>query len=161
MIPPKKRHDPAVAYAKAAKFCAYQERSRREVLDKLRDLGLTPDESATVLERLESENFVNEERFVSAYVGGKFRMKRWGRTKIRQGLRAHGVSDAAVRAGLGELSDDDYRAALDKLATQKAATLSPDLEPLKRKQKLVTYLMGRGYESDLIWPTVERILSDA
>ena len=72
--------------AKLARYCAYRERTRQEVITKARDLGLYSEETAQLLEWLEAENFINEERFARTYVRDKFYLNKWGRNKIRQGL---------------------------------------------------------------------------
>ena len=156
-VSPKKVR-PEEAYAKAAKFCAYQERSRREVTTKLMQWGLSRPEAADLLDRLEKENFVNEDRFVAAYVGGKFRMQRWGRVKISYGLRGHGVGEAAVALGLAALNNADYAATLHGLAVRKAAALTAETDPQRRRQKLAAFLLSRGFESDLVWPVVNGVV---
>ncbi len=46
-----KTHSPQDALAKAMSFCAYQERSRKEVRDKLYSLGLEDDDEVESLLR--------------------------------------------------------------------------------------------------------------
>ena len=43
-----------------------------------------------------SSNFLNEERFASAYVSGKFRIKRWGRIKIKNHLNQKFISKYSI-----------------------------------------------------------------
>ena len=82
-----KTYTPKEAKLKAADYCSYQERSQQEVRNKLYTYGLHKDDVEDILTDLVLEGFINEERFSTAYVGGKFRMKKWGRLKIIQGLK--------------------------------------------------------------------------
>src|SRR6478672_11099295 len=75
------------ALVKAEAWCAYQERCQQEVRDKIYSWGLHEHEVENVIAELISKNFLNEERFAKAYAGGKFRIKKWGRVKIRMELK--------------------------------------------------------------------------
>jgi SOS response regulatory protein OraA/RecX len=76
-----------VILEKAKKYCSYQERSQQEVRDKLYEWGLHRNEVEQAIAQLVSENYLNEQRFAIAYAGGKFRMKGWGKIKIKLALK--------------------------------------------------------------------------
>ncbi|TCD11993.1 RecX family transcriptional regulator [Pedobacter frigidisoli] len=141
--------DKKQALAKAESFCVYQERSQKEVRYKLVEWGMRGDELEEILSDLITNNFLNEERFAKSYASGKFNIKKWGRVKIKQGLKLKGVPDRILQKALYSLDDDDYMQTLENLAIKKDNTLT-ESNPLKRKYKLMTYLQGRGFENDLI-----------
>jgi len=141
--------DKKQALAKAESFCVYQERSQKEVRYKLVEWGMRGDELEEILSELIVNNFLNEERFAKSYASGKFNIKKWGRIKIKQGLKLKGVPDRILQKALYSLDDDDYMQTLENLAIKKANNIT-ESNPLKRKMKLMTYLQGRGFESDLI-----------
>lgn len=141
--------DKKQALAKAENFCVYQERSQKEVRYKLVEWGIRGDELEEILSELIMNNFLNEERFAKSYASGKFNIKKWGRIKIKQGLKLKGVPDKLLQKALYSLDDDDYLETLTALAIKKAEFVS-EANPLKRKMKLMTYLQGRGFETDLI-----------
>jgi len=141
--------DKKQALAKAESFCVYQERSQKEVRYKLVEWGMRGDELEEILSELIVNNFLNEERFARSYASGKFNIKKWGRVKIKQGLKLKGVPDRILQKALYSLDDDDYMQTLEDLAIKKSNTLT-ESNPLKRKMKLTTYLQGRGFEIDLI-----------
>ena len=115
----RKRLEPKEAKLKAADYCAYQERSQQEVRDKLYSYGLHQDEVEDVLADLIVDGFISEERFARAYVGGKFRMKGWGRRKILQGLQQHRISEYCIKKGLEEIDAEAYYQTLRKHAEKK------------------------------------------
>lgn len=143
------------AKVKAAKYCAYQERTQQEVRNKLYSYGLYSDAVEEVLSELISEGFVNEERFAQAFARGKFRSNKWGRVKIELGLRQKGLSDYCIRSGLVEISEADYRETLQSLIQKKWNSLEKE-DIYARKHKTARYALGKGYESALIW----KILGD-
>jgi regulatory protein len=147
------------AKAKAWAYCAYQERSQQEVRDKLYEYGLHSDEVENLIAELIGENFLNEERFAKAYAGGKFRVKKWGRYKIRQGLKQHRISDYCQRKGMAEIDPDEYYATLLELLRKKKESLhEKDLFTLKNK--LARYVIGKGYEQDLVWEAIKEIVDN-
>lgn len=146
--------DKKTALAKAEHFCAYQERSQQEVRDKLYSYGLYSADVEELIAELIASNFLNEERFATAYAQGKFRMKQWGRAKIRQGLKLKGVPDGIIRKSLAKINGDDYLITL-KLLLEKRASSMKEPDTFKMRQKLLQYAMSRGYESDLIFDVLK------
>ena len=148
--------DPAVAYARIARFCAYQERSHKEVKEKLAGLGLDDGEADALLARLITDGYVNEERFAKAFAGGKFRIRKWGRIRIEQGLQSHGVSSRCIAIGLKEIDEDDYRAALRKLVSSKANGVEAGNE-YQKWDRVSRFAIGKGYEPDLVWEIIKEL----
>jgi len=146
--------DKRTALLKAESWCAYQERSQQEVRNKLYEYGLHYNEVEELISELIMTNFLNEERFAMAYVSGKFNIKKWGRAKIKQGLKFKKVPDKLIQKALNSIDGDEYLANLLAVAEKKAKVLS-EKDPLKRKYKLITYLQGRGFEKDLTFDVLK------
>ena len=89
-------------------YCQYQERCHSEVRNKLYELGCNKDDVEQHIIDLIETGILNEERFAKAYAGGKFRMKQWGREKIRQQLKFRKISEYCIRKGLAEIDGNEY-----------------------------------------------------
>jgi regulatory protein len=137
------------ALVKAEAWCAYQERCQQEVRDKIYSWGLHENEVENVIAELISKNFLNEERFAKAYAGGKFRMKKWGRVKIRLELKRRKLSDYCIKKGLAEIDEDQYRSTLKKMAEEKMKATKEN-NALKKKYKVMSFLISKGYENELV-----------
>ena len=144
------------AKAKAAKYCAYQERTQQDVRDKLYQYGLYSDDVEEVLAELISDGFVNEERYAQAYCRGKFSQNKWGRIKIEMGLKQKGISPYCIRKGMKEIDETDYLQQLTELCERKWQSLEGE-DSYPRKNKTARYLMGKGYETELVWRTIEEM----
>ncbi|MBS1527898.1 MAG: RecX family transcriptional regulator [Bacteroidetes bacterium] len=151
---PNKITDEKVALAKAENYCAYQERSQQEVRDKLYEWGLYPSIVENVISKLIESNFLNEERFATAYATGKLRQKGWGRIKIKQGLKFKKVSEPLIKKALKSIDEDEYLEILRKVIQKKEGTIAEKM-PYKRNYKLQQYALSRGFESDLIWDVLK------
>jgi regulatory protein len=137
------------ALQKLKQYCAYQERCHQEVKEKLYALGVWKRDHDEIIATLIEENYLNEERFAIAYAGGKFRIKGWGRIKIKYELKQKQVSEYCIKKALKQIDESDYIAKLTKLATEKYQSLKGE-QYLIRKKKTIDYLVGRGFELGLI-----------
>lgn len=144
-----------VALKKLRYYCAYQERCHEEVRTKLLSLKIYGEGLEEIINKLIEEDFLNEERFAKAYAGGKFRMKKWGRGKIIQGLRTHQISEYCINQGLKEIENDDYNATLEKL-TYSTINKYRTNNLFETKSKVAKYLIGRGFESELVWRNIQK-----
>ena len=138
-------------------YCGYQERTHQEVRDKLYSFGIRGGEVEQLLSEMIQENYLNEERFVIAFVGGKFRMKQWGRVKIKLALQQKRISTYCVKLGLKEIDEADYQATLQKLAKKKLASLKGEKNIFITMSKLRNYLLQKGYESPLVMNVVNEL----
>ncbi|MBO9617279.1 MAG: RecX family transcriptional regulator [Dyadobacter sp.] len=140
---------------KAASYCAYQERTQDEVKQRLKKWNVWGDEADEIIAELIAMNYLSEERFAKTYAGGKFRVKNWGRMKIRQELNRRGLSTYSIEKGMNEIGDEDYVSGLRELLSKKRNLLSKtETDPFKLKQKLARFALGKGYESELVWKEI-------
>ena len=145
---------PEQSLSKIKQYCAYQERCHSEVKTKLYSFGLNKNEVEEIVYLLITENYLNEERFAIMYAGGKFRMKQWGKNKIKQFLKFKQVSDYCIKKALMEIDEKDYRNTFYKLADQKIKSLKGEKNIFTKKRKLQDFLIRKGYESQLITEVV-------
>ncbi|KAA9042008.1 RecX family transcriptional regulator [Ginsengibacter hankyongi] len=148
---------PDQAIPKIKQYCAYQERCHAEVKDKLYSFGLHRKEVDEIIAHLIGENYLNEERFAIHYAGGKFRIKHWGKNKIKQALKQKQVSDYCIKKALKEIHDADYIKTFKKLVEQKMKTLTSEKNIFIKKKKLQNFLLMKGYENDLVRVEVGKI----
>ena len=138
------------AKAKIESYCAYQERAPEETRLKLHSWGLKADDVEALISHLIAHNFLNEERFAKAFAGGKFRIKKWGKVKIKIELKKRKISDYCIRKGLAEIDEQEYDTALRELI-QKKLRENKKGQQYQRNYKAAQYALSRGFESDLIW----------
>ncbi|ARK10488.1 regulatory protein RecX [Fibrivirga algicola] len=138
------------ALRKAASFCAYQERTQQEVRKRLDAWDIYGDDAEEIIAELITQGFLSEERFATAFAGGKFRIKGWGKRKITQELAQRGITGYNLNKALAEIKPDDYRGKLTDLLEKKRRQVRDD-NPLVVKQKLARYALSKGYEPALVW----------
>lgn len=138
------------AKTKIEAWCAYQERCQLEVEKKLRSFGLFEEDVSALCSDLISNNFLNEERFAQAYCSGKFRIKKWGRIKIRTQLKLKQISEYSIKKGLQEIDEEEYLQCIENLIERKRSDLKKEKNHWTRKAKIIRFLQSKGFEMELI-----------
>jgi regulatory protein len=151
--PSQKSYTVREATIKMMQYCAYRDRSQKEVEEKLREMRMIPEACEEITIKLMQEDFLNEERFARSFVRGKFRIKKWGRIKIKQELKSRQISSPLIKLALTEIEDKDYYKTLLELS-EKKSLLIKEKDPFKKRKKLSSYLLQKGYESPLVYEIV-------
>ena len=139
------------AYQKLKHYCAYQDRCHSEVKNKAYSFGLRKPDVEELTSKLIEENCLNEERFAKAFAGGKFRIKQWGRIKIRSELKNKQISYYCIAAALDEIDDLKYKETLHKLAVKRWNSIKGAGTNLFVKMtKTRDHLLLKGYEANLV-----------
>lgn len=146
----KKRLGKEEALQKLRHYCGYQERSHREVKDKLYSFGLNKQDVEESISKLIEDDYLNEERYAQSFARGHFRTKQWGRVKISYELKQKGVSAYCIQKGLKEIDEDEYEQTLRELLAKKAESFPETEKSYIKRHKVAAYAMQRGFESPLI-----------
>lgn len=134
---------------KLERYCVYQDRCHQEVEKKLLEFRLIPQAKEHILLHLLEHNFLNEERFSKSFARGKFRIKKWGKQRIVNELKRRNISAYNIKTALREIDEDVYIDTLRALIAQKRESIALT-DPYKKRQKIYSQLIYKGYESSLI-----------
>lgn len=133
------------------RYCKYQERCHSEVKNKLYELGCSSAEVDELLTEMIEIGLLNEERFARAFARGRFRLKQWGRDKIKYELRIKKVSDYCIKKALTEIDPEEYDNTINKLMDKKMKELKGERSKATFKAKVSRYLLQKGYERDIVF----------
>jgi len=145
----KKQLSKEQALQKLKHYCSYQERCHSEVKEKLYGLGVRRSDHDEIMASLIEQGYLNEERFAIAFAGGRFRIKQWGRVKIKYELKQKQVSEYSIKKALKQIDEREYIETLNKLAAERYTSLKRE-QWLVRKKKTADYLLQKGYELNVI-----------
>jgi regulatory protein len=120
------------------------------VSSKLGEIGIYGADREIQIALLIEEGVLNEERFARSFARGRFRLKHWGRVKIKQHLKLKRVSDYCIKKAMTEIDPYEYEHTLIKSGARKWHELRTERNPLARKVKVTRYLLQKGFEQDLI-----------
>ena len=140
----------AQAQKKLEYYCTYQERCHKEVIAKLRTLGIIPSFIDKIISELIKANYLNETRFTQSFVRGKFRIKKWGKNRILQELKVREISSFNIKLGMKEISDDNYQKTFYELFEKRRREVK-QLTKTEQKKKIFSYMSYRGWENSKVY----------
>ena len=136
---------------KLQRFCAYQERCHYEVRKKLLNINVYGDLLEEVMTDLIKEDYLNEQRYAEQFTGGRFRIKKWGRQKIKRHLKTNRVSEYCINKALTVINEEDYMRALNmQIIKYKKERSHLKLNERRLNNNCLQYCLNKGYEYGLI-----------
>jgi regulatory protein len=135
---------------KLEQWCAYQDRCTYEVAEKIKKFNLNEVESQKLITELKDSRFLDDDRFVSSFISGKFNIKRWGRVKIKHHLIQKRIDKLLIQKHLYEIDESQYTTTIKGLILKKNKELKAPLSEYQKQAKLVNYLSSKGFEIDVI-----------
>ena len=144
---------------KMAKFCAYQERCVKDVIDKLKTFEIAEKDQTEILNYLIDNRFVDDERFARSFVRSKINQSGWGVNKIRFHLMQKGIDKDVIDEAMQSLDEEAYRQRLRDILTSKAKTVKA-ANDFEKKRKLAAYAIQKGFEAGLVWETIKECFGE-
>jgi regulatory protein len=138
-------------YEKAHNYCDYQERCIYDVKTKLKSWKATEASIELIINQLEKEDYINEERYAISYATGKLRNNKWGRTKIFYALSQRHIPEIYIQMGLNEIDKDEYINILKNIIKSKKIN---EEDEFKRNVKMIKYAQQKGFQPSLTWKII-------
>ena len=146
------------ALVKLRHYCAYQDRNHKEVRTKLLSIKVYGDLLEEIMSDLIDEDFLNEERYAKSFARGKFRMKSWGKIRIRRELKFKGISDYSIKKAMQEVDEEGgYEETLLRLLEKYISARTNKWPKNKLRNKAYEYAVQKGFESPLIIQSLNQI----
>lgn len=137
------------AFTKLAALCARGEHCQHDMLEKMRQWGVSAEEQAEVMQRLVEGRYVDDSRFARAFVIDKVRYNKWGRRKVEQALWMKHIDKSVANEVLDDISDEEYLSVLRPLLKQKRKSTKAQNE-YELTMKLIRFALSRGFTMDII-----------
>lgn len=115
------------------------------------------DVDATV-ERLKELGLLNDARYAQRFAETRLASKPISRRRLWEQMKGHGLSDADIEAALGTVGDDVEEENANAIA-QKFVRQFHALEPEKRRERVLSRLIARGFSYDVARKALESALS--
>ena len=132
-----------------AQLCSRSEQCSSDIRKKIIAFDLDNDIVDDIIEELKAEKYLNDERYIKAYVADKFRINKWGRIKMRHYLRMKGLPEDVIKNELDEIDEEKYKTVLIKTMKTKAKTVKKKNRYEKMGQ-IIRFAQTRGFEPELI-----------
>ena len=140
----------AKAFNAAVNFLKTRERSKKEIRDKLKTKEYSESVIEKVLDKMERLDLVNDKRFAQMFVNDRMKLKPKGKKVLSLELVQKGVSKDTIEEVLRELIDEDKELELAEKVYQKAIRKYGVPDNNESKQKIVKYLLGKGFAYNIV-----------
>ncbi|MCX7955382.1 MAG: RecX family transcriptional regulator [Bacteroidales bacterium] len=129
-----------------------REYSEHEIKELLKKENISENEKEEILQKLLNNNFINNERFVAAFVNDKFYLNKWGKEKIIYFLKHHHkMPENIIQDAINKIPETEYFEVFKKLAISKMKTIKDNNQDAKTTTKILKFLLSRGVaEEDAI-----------
>ncbi len=138
------------ALEKAKRYCSFQERCILDVENRFKAWNVKKEDWDLLVDKLIEQNFLNEKRYIEAFVRGKFLIKKWGKIKIKAELNQKRIYGKEIDEAMkNEIEEDEYLTTIKQLIIKKKALLN-ESEKSKEKEKIYRYILSKGYEHEWV-----------
>ncbi len=127
----------------ALRLLTQREHSRLELAGKLAGKAESPEQLDAVLDQLEQDHLLSDNRFARQRVTS--RAKRYGDQRLKQELRQQGIADDDIASALAEGGDETERCRA--VWQKKFGTRPENAETLVKQMRFLQY---RGFSSESI-----------
>jgi regulatory protein len=138
------------ALSKAMAICSRSEHCTDDIRSKLQSWHVAESDIARIISELTRENFINEKRYAESFVKDKFRYNKWGKVKIRAGLKMKKIPGEIIKTALDSIDDETYRKTIEDLVYVHRRSVKAKNQ-YDLKGKLLRYGLSKGFESDLLY----------
>ena len=143
------RAPPLSLKARALRFLSQREHSRLELGRKLSKYAEEGDDIDALLDFLEKNNWLSQERFSESLIHR--RASRYGNSRIVAELQSHGVQGEALQELKSSLTDTEIERACD-IWQRKFGTVAADPQ---ERNKQIRFLMQRGFSQRAVFKAVK------
>lgn len=134
----EKAYNYAIKYLKNIK-------TKKDVYDYLIRKGFSDEETSEVCDYIEEVGLVDDDLYVKFFVEDSFRIKNKGARKIVYELKQRGIDYDKIEEAIEEASDMEYEA-LKEAYERKLESTKSETDPYKRKNKIIRFLISRGFD---------------
>ncbi|SRR5579883_574323 len=146
-------------------FLNYRARSEKEIRDRLRKDDIPDGIIGKVIEFLLEHKLIDDEAWSRAFVHDKLARKPISSKQLAFGMSQKGIDKETIEQAIAELNgeESDEDRALKAAEKRWPRILKSEGDNRKRKQKLYTFLAGRGFSfevNDRVWRKLSSMDAD-
>jgi len=143
------------AFNSAIRSLKLRDHSEKEIRDKLKRKEFNNSVIEKAIAKLYKLDFLNDKRFAKIWVSDRIKLKPKGKKALKIELRQKGVDPNIIENVLEECFGEEGELELAKKVFEKAEKKYSGLEGQDKKQKMIKYMMSRGFSWDLVEKVID------
>lgn len=149
----------AKAYNYAISLISRSAKSEKQVIQKMAEKGYHVDLINIIVEKLKLNNYIDDADYSERFINDKINFSKDGKRKIKEALYNKGIAPHIIEEKLGAITYEDELEKAYELSQKKIKTLS-NYEPLKKKMKLYSFLINKGFDYNIANKTVSKLFKN-
>lgn len=137
-------------------YLSYQLRSKKEILNYLKEKEILSEDRKKIVTRLEAMNLLNDKIFSESYVRTSMRTSDKGPKMIEQQLKRKGLNDEDIQHGVTFYTMDE-QVEVAKVTAEKAMKRYRTKSFKDAVQKVRIHLMQKGFNQEVIDLALEEL----
>lgn len=145
----------------ALNLLSYRARSKKEIIDKMKQYGYEDNNIEITIEMLEKYEYINDYEFAKLLIKDKQNFKKAGKILLKQELFKKGIDKNIIEEVIRDNTDEEseYEMALE-LAKKKLNSSYKNDEKQAQYRKLYSLLQRKGYGGSLVGKVVKEVLGE-
>lgn len=136
-------------YNMALTYIEIKMRTSKEIKDYLNKKNFNTKLIDEVLDRLNKEGYLNEEKYIDAFVNDKVNLTNWGPYKIKKSLLDLELDETLINNKLNTINENIWNGKIEKIINKKLNSLK-NKSNYMIKNKLKIDLYNLGYDNNSI-----------
>lgn len=142
------------AYYLSIKSLNKKMRTRKEIFKMLKKQEFDDTLINEIIDKLYQDNYLNDERYITAYVNDQINLNLIGPNKIRNNLVDLGFEISDISNYLDNIADEVWIRKIDKYISKKLKSTS-NLSASKLRQKIAVDLVTKGFSKDMVMNIID------
>ncbi|CAI2717811.1 regulatory protein RecX [Nitrospina watsonii] len=143
---------------RALRYLTYRDRTEHEMRSYLAGKEFDAPTVDLVVDYLKRLGYVDDARFALQWGRYRIETKQFGRFRLKQDLRLKGLGDALIEETLRQLYGEHDEKELARDAAVRKLPKWKNLDKSKQRQRLAGFLQRKGFSSETVFDTVERLI---
>lgn len=141
----------------AYKLLSHRWYTKKEMKESLLNKGFSLETVRIVLEELEKDKYLDDQRIIEIWLEGRAERKLLGKTRLRQELMQKGISSELIDFQLEERLSEEREWQLALMAARKKRVGIECLEREKYLRRMYAYLQRKGFSINLIKKVLQEL----
>ena len=138
-------------------LCSRREYAGYDIVSTLKRRGVSQQEAEELLKKLKESGFVDDRRYVTAFVRDKVLLAGWGGSKVEYQLRMKGFTPALIAEAFEELDKEDAGRRMEDVITRKYNSLKNEADQIKKRAKVIRFALSRGFSYDQVGGVLSKL----
>lgn len=144
-------------YNKTVKYILKRRRSEKEIRKYLNKFDISNNDIERIINKLKDVRLINDREYCKAYINDKLYLSKEGINKIKEDLIGEDISIDVIEEELKNIDESLFNERLEKLIIKKINS-NKKYSNSYLKQKIMSEMIGLGYNKDIILNILENNL---